>query len=214
MTVHTLPRPGSFRDQIAGVLRDTEADPAGIADRLHELHDAQMRPLLARVADRELESSRLAVHAQRGHHVLLQAENLAAHQTQALSRTRATMAHQGEVLRKIRGLAQGAFDGNVKAEDLAALLTEEIQLPTLTEIALGFYPTTEFRGGQFVSHDGAIRIVYAFVGWTNVARLAGGPIQAQPTFLVPDRGAVPSGVIEVERNLRLELPLLPHVKAV
>jgi hypothetical protein len=73
---------------------------------------------------------------------------------------------------------------------------------------LGFYPSTQFRAGLFASPDNQVRVTYTFVGWSHVARYAGGPIQQEPTFLVTDRGALPASVIETERQLTLQMPLL------
>lgn len=211
MTVSTLPRQKSFRDDIAALVRDCEPDE--LIDRLYDMHVAQVRPGETRLREAAAESTQVHNDARRAFYMLTQVENLAAHQVQQLARHAATIAHQREQLRKIRAAVQGAFDGRVPADDLAAILTEEVAQPTPHDIMLGFVPSTQFRGGVFASHDNQVKVTYTFVGWTHVARYAGGPIQQEPTFLVSDRGALPSSVIEAERGMRLQMPLLPPLAA-
>lgn len=212
MNVRTLARPGSFRDDISTLVNT--CDPTELVERLHDLYVSQLAPLRSQVEDQQSESSRVHDAVRRASHVLRQVQNLAAHQTQTIAQQGATLAHQAEVLRGVRKIAQGAFDGQVKADDLAALLTQEITMPHLVDIPLDFFPSAQFRGGVFASHDNQVKVTYTFVGWTNVARQAGGPIQTEPTFLVQDRGALPCSVIETEREMRLQMPLLPNLQAV
>jgi hypothetical protein len=207
MSISTLPRAKSFRDEIAALVRDCEPDE--LIDRLFDLHQAQLAPAEAQLAAAVRESTQVHTDARRMHYVLSQVENLAAHQVQLIARQGATLAHQREQLRRVRGAAQAAFDGRVPAEDLAAILAETIADVTPHDIMLGFHPSEQFRGGVFASADNQVRVTYTFIGWTSVARFAGGPIQVEATFLVTDRGALPASVIEAERGLRLQMPLLP-----
>jgi hypothetical protein len=214
MTVSTLPRAHSFADDITATLRDADpSDITDLAERLYDLHETQMGPMRSQVNTLTRELTRVHEDHRRATFMLGQAEALAATVTQQVTRHAATIAHQNETLRKIRGLAQGNFEGTVSAEDLAALLTIEHTPPTCHSIPLGFYPSDQFRGGVFASHDGAVRVTYTFVGWTNVARYVGGGVSTEPTFLVADRGALPASTIEMERDLRLEMPLLPNLSA-
>lgn len=215
MTVSSnLSRPKSFRDDIAAVLKDADpSDITDLADRLYDLHDGQVQPLTRRVDQLTGELTRLHDDHRRAAFMLTQAENLAAHVTQQVTRHAAALAHQGETLREVRRLAQASFDGTVRADDLAALLTAEITPPVCRSITLAFHPSRQFRGGLFVSADRAVVVTYTFVGWTNVCRFVGGGVQTEPTFLVDGRGALPASVIEAERDLRLEMPLLPALSA-
>lgn len=215
MTVHTLSRPRSFRDEIAAVLADTDpSDITDLADKLYELHEASVSPLRSQVAALSAEATRAHAQGKQAHYLLAQADSLAATVTQQVTRHAAVLAHQQEVLRKVRLLAQSSFEGRVSADDLAALVTEEITPPQCHSTPLGFYASEQFRAGLFVSHDGAVRVTYTFVGWQSVAMHVGGGISVEPVFLVADRGALPASTIEVERGLRLEMPLLPPLSAV
>lgn len=212
MTVSTLPRARSFRDDIEATIRESEA--ADLALNLFDLHEREMQPL--RQKARTLAAEATAAHEEhrRSFHMLGQAEALAANVTQQVSRHAAVLSQQAELLGKVRKLAQMSFDGNVKAEDLAVLLTTEIIKPTLHQIPLAFMPSEQFRAGVFTSHDRAVSVTLTFVGWTAVAKYVGGGIAVEPTFLVSDRGALPASTIEVERDLHLQMPLLPPLSAV
>lgn len=212
MTVSALPRAHSFRDEIEAVIKASE--PAELVDRLHELHVSAIRPMQDRIRNTSIEASRVHDDARNAAHRLLQAESLAAHVSQQVTRHAAVVAAQKEQLAQIRKLAQGSFDGKVNADDVSALLTSDVPLPTSQQIPLSFIPSAEYRGGMFMSPDRAVQIVFTFVGWTDVCRYIGGGIAVEPTFLLGDRGAVPQSVIEAERELRLEMPLLPHVRAI
>lgn len=207
MTVSTLPRARSFRDEITTVIR--ESDPADLADNFLDWHEREMRPLQQKARTLAAEATQAHEEHRRAFHMLGQAEGLAATVTQQVSRHAAVISQQSELLNKARKLAQGAFDGKVSAEDLAVLLTAEIPPPTMHQIPLAFIPSAQFRGGVFTSSDRVVSMTLTFVGWTSVAKYVGGGIAVEPTFLVADRGALPASTIETERDLHLQMPLLP-----
>lgn len=211
MTVRTLPRRSSLRSDIAALVNTT--DTSQLPERLYELHEETMRPVLEKLADRDRELTTLHMELRRTSYMLSQVETLAAHQVQGLTRHGAAVAHLTDQVRKVRAAAQGSFDGHVPTDDLLALVTDDIPAPTAHDIQLAFYPSTEYRAGLFTTHDRAIRQTLTFIGWTVVARFAGGPIVTEPTFLVADRGALPASIISAERGMHLEMPLLPHMPA-
>lgn len=215
MTVSNLPRPKSFQDEIEATLKDSDpSDINDVASRLYDLHCAQVRPLHDQIRARNQELTELHSAHRRSAFMLGQAEGLAAGVTQQVTRHAAAIAHQNEILRKIKHLAQSSFDGRVSAEELTALMSEEVKPPTSHSIQLGFYPSDQFRGGVFKSWDAQVSVVYTFVGWVNVMAYVGGGVQTEPAFLVQDRGVLPASTIEMERELRLEMPLLPKLLSI
>lgn len=211
MKLSALPRPKSFQAEVAAMMTDTTAEE--LPARVAELHESVVVPLRDQLTTLERETSESHEAARRAHFVMGQVQALATHQITSLAAHGATLAHQAEVLRGIRKLAQAALMGTVKAADILALLETEVISPEFVQVALAFYPSTQYRAGVFASYDDAFKVTYAFVGWTTVAVSAAGGVQVQPTFLVADRGAVPAGVIEAERGLHLQMPLLPNVAA-
>lgn len=215
MSIRALPRRTSLRavtiQDVRVALADATTDTA--PNHVLELIEREAAPLRTRVLECEIESSTAHANVRRMSHMQAQTEQLAAHQQQQLIRATTTAAHATEMLRRVKEAAQASFNGTLPAEDVLALLAEEIVIPELFEAPVGFWPDDRFRAGVFTSHDHAVQVTYSFIGWTNVARAVGGPLVTQPTFIVPDRGACAQRTIEIEKNLTLQFPLLPPVLA-
>jgi len=210
--MHVLRPIDSLRAEILATVAD--ASPEELPERLVELVEQQTAPLRDEVAQRGREATTAHTDARRLANLLAQSEGLAAHQHGVIVRAATAAGHAGELIRRVRKLCQGSFDGKIVAEDVLAILAEEVHQPELRELPVGFWPREQYRGGVFMSADGAIRVTYTFCGWMNVASSATGPIAPQPAFLLPDTGGVQAQrAIEVERGLLLQYPLLPPLRA-
>lgn len=209
MTMSTLPRVHSFKDDIAAAINTTPIDE--LADVLAELWETQAAPLRDQAAGVKTEASQYAEALRRAHYVLGQVQALCTRQITDLAQHAATVAQQREALRTVKKMAMGAQLSGVKAADLLAVLEVEAPTPEFAPVALAFYPSTEYRGGTFTTYDAAVSVTYPFAGWTTVAINTAGGVQVQPTFLVQDRGAIPAGLIELECGMTLQMPLLPSL---
>lgn len=207
MNVRTLARPKSFRDEIDACVRTT--DPADLTAALADLCEGHMAPLREQARATAAEATEAHASHRGAAHMLVQTETLAAQLTQQVTRHAAVIAQQRDTLTKVRALAQKSFDGRLSAEDVAALLTTPLNVPDCHQVPLAFTPSAQFRGGVFANLDRSVMVTYTFVGWTHVMKYVGGGISNEPTFLVDGRGALPASTIELERDLKLDYPLLP-----
>lgn len=211
MTLHTLPRKRSFKDDIRVAINDNPVED--LTDALYDLHMSETAPLRDELERAKREASDAAEQLRRSHYVLGQVQALAAHQIQTVARHGANAAHQAQVMRDLRKIALAAQGGSIPAADVIALLQAEVEEPEFAQVALAFYACSDYRAGVFSTFDGAFQVTFPFVGYTTVLVSAAGGVAVQPTFLVQDRGALPAGVIELERGLTLQMPLLPNVTA-
>jgi hypothetical protein len=212
MESRTLSRSNSFRQVIADTTAGCEPDE--LLDRIAEAHTSVVKPLEAQIGRLDREARGKHAELRRRSYMLSHIEAYAVRELHHGAESAATIAHQGEVLGRVRSLVSHAREGNVRAADLAAVLEAEIPLPHFQPAVLAFVADDRFASGEFRSYDGAVSMFYTFVGWTLVATGPGRGMQVQPTFLVGDEGALPQSAIEMRKGLTLQQPLTPALREV
>lgn len=205
------PRLDDFRRYVREVLADVDETEA--IERITEAHSRHLGAAEARVRGLELENSTGAREARRQFEMLAQTQQMASAQIRNNAEMAATVIGQQRQLARLHHMAVSADDGKVNVVDLMAVLTEDVPPVMINPVVTAFCSDDRYRAGTFHSHDGAVMMTYAFIGWSMVNREPGQGGTIEPSFLVGDR-VLARSTIEAEKRMRMQMPLLPSLTSI
>ncbi|SEG89455.1 hypothetical protein SAMN05216223_12087 [Actinacidiphila yanglinensis] len=209
----TLPRPraDAFYKLAVGAI-ESEQDAQAAAKRIAEAHESERGAWDARWRGAQAEASQMSAELRRRVEMLGHAANVTSRELAAGAAMSATVAHQAQLLGRLRSAAQQSLDGSMSAVDVLSMLSESVATPDITPMVIGFVSDGRYRSGRFVSTSGDITVVYPFVGFSLTVKGPGKGAEVEPTFLVEDR-ALCRSAIQIERGLILQGTLAPMTAA-
>lgn len=197
-----------FRQYITDVLRREDMPEA--VEKITAAYVRQVSEAEVRLRRLGQEAACLSDDARQRHHLLMHAVQVAAREAELNAEMAGALRHYQRVVTRIQVMTARCEGGVLRAEDVRAVLDEDVPPLPVRSVVLGFAPDGRFRSGRFVSADRRIAMYYPFVGYSMVLKAPGADSVIEPTFLVQDR-ALPASAIESEKALRLEalFPVVP-----